>query len=302
MMAVATADGPMGVASANLLHAAQRAFLRSNLVLEDLPRTTPGELAQHILDPLLRRQFLQGMLVLAVAEGPPSPTKMTLVESFAAALGVDGPELTNIRLLSEKHLILFKLDSLRHSHIARVVKKSLHDDGLIATAKSLLGFRGLLEDADLAARYRALEKLPSNTFGRAFADYIQGNGFSYPGEKGGFPEGGIYHDFGHVLTGYSTEPEGEIQMAAFQAGYMKEQPIFMLLFGVITFATGINVTPLPMPKLGGIFAREDIPDLVFRAVERGAKLNIDLSDGWDHWPHVGKPLADVRASLGVEPM
>ena len=45
-----------------------------------------------------------------------------------------------------------------------------------------------------------------------------------PGEKHGFPEAGIYHDFAHVLSGCPTTSEGEIQDAAFIAGFKKENP------------------------------------------------------------------------------
>jgi ubiquinone biosynthesis protein Coq4 len=198
-------------------------------------------------------------------------------------------------------MTLFRLDFLRHSHLARVFTDSVREEGLLATAKGVLGFRGLHEDADLAARYRALERLPADTLGRRFTDYIRDNGFSYPGEKKGFPEAGIFHDFGHVLTGYATDPEGEMEMVGFQTGYMKRKPMFMLLFGVITFGAGLNLTPLPQPHAGGIFERAGVMERLLRAVQQGSKLTVDLSDGWDHWAYVERPVDEVRALLHLEP-
>ena len=298
---IATVDGPLSAASANMIAGAQRVLLHTAIAIGDLTPITPAELAEKLRDPELRRQFVQGMLMLSLADGPPSAAQMALVESFADALGVEGPELRSLRLLADRHTVLFKLDFLRHTHLARLIQSSVRDEGLLATAKALLGQRGLHEDPELAGRYRALERLPEGTLGHAFSAYIRGNGFSYPGEKHGFPEAGIYHDFGHVLTGYGTDAEGEIQMAAFQAGYMKQKPFFMLLFGVLTFSAGVNVTPLPQPNVGGIFAREGMAERVVRALERGSKLTIDLSDGWDHWAHVERPIDEVAAALHLEP-
>jgi hypothetical protein len=223
------------------------------------------------------------------------------VERFARALDVEAPEVKNLRLLADRHMVLFQLDFFRHTHVARVMKRSFDEDGLLATAKRVLGMRGLYEDPKLAARYRDLARLPAGTLGRGFMDYIDRNAFAVPGERRGFPEGGIYHDFGHVLTGYGTDPEGEIRMAAFQAGFMKDEPVFMLLFGVVTFGAGINVTPIAQPAAGGIFDHSGVMEGVFRAVDRGADLVVDLSDHWDHWAYVERPLDDVRAELNLKP-
>jgi hypothetical protein len=298
---IATVDRPLSVTSANVLAGAQRALLHTDIPLDGLPSIEPAELAAHVVDPELRRQLVQGMLVLALADGPPSDAQMTLVESFAAALGVDRPELLTLRLLADRHMTLFRLDFLRQSHLARVVTDAIRHDGLVAAAKGVLGMRGLAEDVALAARYRALEGLPDDTLGRHFVAYVHRNGFAYPGEKGGFPETGVYHDFGHVLTGYATDPEGEMQMVGFQTGYMKRKPAFMMLFGVITFSAGLNVTPLPQPLAGGVFAHEGMMERLIRAVRQGAKLTTDLSEAWDHWAHVERPIDEVRAILHLEP-
>jgi hypothetical protein len=298
---VATCDRPLSAAALDILEGAQRALLHTRVPLDGLGPIAPEELAEHVRDPELRRQLVDGMLVIALADGAPSEAQMTLVEAYAAALGVGGPELTTLRLLADQHMWLFKLDFLRHSHLARVVTQSVHDGGLLGAARSVLGLRGLAEDPALAARYRALEALPEGTLGRRFAAHIERNGYAYPGEKGGFPEAGIYHDVGHVLTGYATDPEGEMQMVGFQTGYMKRKPIFMLLFGVLTFSAGINVTPIPQPDVGGIFAHEGMMEKILRAMRQGEKLTTDLSDGWDHWAYFPLPFEEARARLHLEP-
>jgi hypothetical protein len=37
-------------------------------------------------------------------------------------------------------------------------------------------------------------------------------------------------------------------------------------------------------------------------VERGSRVPIDLSDGWDHWAWVERPLAQARAELNITPL
>jgi ubiquinone biosynthesis protein Coq4 len=106
---------------------------------------------------------------------------------------------------------------------------------------------GCAKDPNQAARYDALVKLPTDTLGYAFYHHCRDHGFAFPGEKPGFPEAGIYHDFTHVLSGYGTDPLGEIQVGGFTGGYKKHNPIFVILFAILTFSAGINMTPLEQP-------------------------------------------------------
>jgi len=99
-----------------------------------------------------------------------------------------------------------------------------------------------------------------DTLGYAFYRHCRDHGFAFPGEKLGFPEAGIYHDFTHVLSGYATDPSGEIQVGGFTGGYKKHNPIFVILFVILTFSAVMNMTPLEQPTLRGIFATEGLAD------------------------------------------
>ena len=140
-------------------------------------------------------------------------------------------------------MTIFKLDFLRRGHIADVMRNELAQKGPLSFAKSVLSMRGLMEDRALAARYRAWEKLPEGTLGRSLIDFYNQHGFSVPGERGGFPEAGLYHDFSHLLGGYSTEPEGEIQVASFISGFKRERSFYVVLFVVLIFSAGVNMRP-----------------------------------------------------------
>jgi len=302
MRMLGEAHGAFGAATRNLLAAAQTHILRTDHDLDALTPITPEELAKAFDDPELARQFVQGMTVVSLAEGPPTETQGELMTRFAKALGVDEPAIKVLSALAEHHMVLFRLDFMRRSHLADAAKISIRDKGFIATAKAIAAFRGMREDPDEAARYEALGKLPADTLGYAFYRHCRDHGFAFPGEKLGFPEAGIYHDFTHVLSGYATDPAGEIQVGGFTGGYKKHNPIFVILFVILTFNAGVNMTPLDQPLMHGILATEGLADKFLTAVERGSRVPIDLSDRWDHWAWVEKPLEEARIELKIAPL
>ncbi len=63
----------------------------------------------------------------------------------------------------------------------------------------------------------------------------------------------------------------------------------------------LHVTPLEQPHVEGILAEQGLADRFFLAVRRGMAMKVDISDGWDHWAWVDRPI-DVRAALGVLPV
>ena len=302
MRQLAAAGSGSGVPARNLMLAAQRHVLRTEHDIDALAPITPQELGAAFRDPAIAHQFAQAMAVMALVEGPPTAAQGELMASYGRALGVDEPALRVLGELAHHHLVLFRLDFMRRSHIADMVKGAVHREGFLATARALAAFRGMREDRAVLARYEALGRLPPDTLGHAFWKHCTDNGFPFPGAPFGFPEAGVYHDFTHVLSGYSTKPEGEVQIGGFTAGYKKHTPIFVILFVMLTFGAGVNVTPVPQPEVTAILAQEGLADRFFEAVERGGQVNTDLSDGWDHWAWVEKKLEQARAELNVPPL
>jgi ubiquinone biosynthesis protein Coq4 len=302
MRMLGEAHGTFGAAARNLLDAVQKHILRTDYDLDALTPITPEELGAAFDNPALARQFAQGMTVISLAEGPPTKVQGRLMTCFAKALGVDEPVVKVLRELAEHHMVLFRLDFMRRSHLADAAKISIREKGFVATAKEIAAFRGMREDFELAARYEGLERLPADTLGYAFYRHCRDHGFAFPGERLGFPEAGIYHDFTHVLSGYRTDPAGELQVGGFTGGYKTHNPIFVILFVMLTFSAGINMTPLDQPNVHGILATEGLADKFLAAVERGGQVVIDLSDRWDHWAWVEKPLEQVRAQLRIAPL
>lgn len=300
MKTVASVSGAPGKSQLALMEAARRVLLHVDADIATLPPVTPAELAAGFPSPDLRHQFVNGLLVLSLADGVPSRETVAKIEAFAEALGIATPELTNLRRLAEQHMTLFKLDLLRRSQVGDIMRNQLDQHGVVALAKSILGMRGLIEDTELAARYRAWEKLPADTVGRSMWDYFQRNKFGMPGERFGFPEAGLYHDFCHVLGGYDTDPQGELQVASFTAGFKQARPFYLILFAVLIFSAGVNARPTADGFVTlGVLGEPGAAERMFAAVERGTLVNTDLSDKWDYWPIVERPIDEVRRQLNI---
>jgi len=299
---VASTASPLRPAQRAVMEAARKIILGIDADIDSLAPVTPADMAAGFPGPELRRQFVNGMLVVALADGVPSRETVAEVEAFATALGIEAPELADLRLLAERHMLVFKLDFLRRSQVADIMKDQLEQRGPLGLAKSVLTMRGLMEDPALAARYRAWEDLPEDTLGHGLIAFYRRNGFSLPGERKGFPEAGLYHDLCHVLGGYGTEPEGEVEVAAFTTGFKRTRPFYVVLFAVLIFSAGVNMRPSKEDFVTlGVLGKPGMAERMFAAIERGAQVNRDLSDKWDYWAYVGLPLEEVRRQLNIVP-
>ena len=232
----------------------------------------------------------------------PSRETLAKVEAFADALDIAEPVLSDLRLLADHHMTIFKLDLLRRGHIGDIMRNELALKGPLGFAKSVLRMRGLMEDPALAARYRAWGKLPEGTLGRSLFDFYNQHGFTFPGERGGFPEAGLYHDFSHLLGGYTTEPDGEVEVGSFISGFKRERSFYVVLFVALIFSAGVNMRPTPTDFVtAGLLGKPGMAERMFAAIERGSKVNVDLSDKWDYWAWIELPIDEVRQRMNILP-
>lgn len=300
MRTVTAADEPIPPAVRAMMDAAQRSLMALDTDIDALPPIMPHEVVAAVTTPGMPEQLVHALIVGVLADGEPDPAAFQRLQEFSAALGIQTPALRTVRLLIEKHMLLFRLDFLRRSHIADMVKDSYrHRGGLRGVAEALLGQRGLLEDKELAARFEALGALPKDSFGYVYYEHCRGNGFAFPGERGGFPYTGAYHDMTHVLSGYGITPEGELLLGGFMAGFKRVNPFYVILLTALLWGSGVNATPLSQPHITGMLAKEGVADEFLVAIERGSRVNTDLSDNWDFWPLMPLPLDEARARLGI---
>jgi hypothetical protein len=277
-------------------------ILRLDADIDALQPITPAELAAGFPAPELRQQFINGAMVTSLADGGPARetvAKMADLPRRSASTRRCSPTCgfsPSVTCCCSRSISCAVAISRRHEEPARPA-------GPARLAKSVLTMRGVMEDPALAARYRAWEKLPPDTLGHQVIAFYNKHGFSVPGERLGFPEAGLYHDFCHVLGDYRTEPEGEIQVAAFASGFMGTRPIYIVLFVVLIFSAGVDMRPTGGEEFAtiGALGEPGMAERMFAAIERGAQVKQDLSDKWDYWTYADLPIDEVRQRLNILP-
>ena len=304
-MIAGAAENGLGPAQRAMLDAVQRVIFETDHNVEALKPISPAELATHVDGHAHARQLIRLMVVTCLADGPPSMGQMSQLKGFAAALRVEEPAVNVIDHLAQGRRLRFRVGFMRRSHIRHYLRNTYRMSGGIRTViQTLLRFRGVIkDDAETASRFRALERLPEDTLGYGFFRHCADAELPFPGEKGGFPEGAIYHDVTHVLSGYDTSPEGELKNAAFQAGYTRDDhDFFVWLFSIVLHAARINLLPFPIPALPGLIGEGDLATDILRELVRGNSVKVDLGDQWDFWEYAELPLETARERLGVLPL
>ena len=295
MKTVALADGELDPTECALMEAAQKLF-GVEIDIDPLPSITPQELAAEFTDPQLRWQLCHGLIVMALADGKSSKDEWEQVQAFARALEVESESFETLHKLAEGHFMAARIDVARHFFAREKMIERVKQDGFGWLATSVAALAGIIENKKLAEKYRALESYPENSLGKRYFEFIRGNEFQFPGERGGPPEPIILHDLTHTLGGYGTDPAGEMQVIGFHAGYRRENPFTWIFFGMMQFHMGVRV---------GLLAKGDTghfnPDLMLKAIARGAAMNIDLTDSWDPWTVMDRDIDELRAEYGIAP-
>jgi len=292
LRAVASASGAFTQHEADLIEAVGRLHAVT-VNARELTPITPAEVASVVTDAHRRKRLVQLAIVTTLVEGAPEPQGEGAVAALARALQVDDAGVEMLRDLAGGHALLARIDMLRRMR-GFLMRRAASLPNLFKTALPvLLG----LENHELAAKYHALESCAKGTLGRAVYQHYREHDFHFPGELGGVPEWVVFHDVGHVLAGYGVDPQGEIQQAAFQAGFIKQDGFMFLLFGILQFHVGVRLTPIAQAERGFFDVKR-----VIAAAARGAACTVDLSDGFEFFRHVHEPLAELRARWGVAPL
>jgi hypothetical protein len=287
---VALANREFSPAEAGFIEGVAQLHGQSVDARELLPIPLP-ELARIVDDPQRRKRAVQLAIVTSLIEGEADARGSEAVRRLADALEVPEAGLSVLSSVAHGRSMLARFDVLRR--MRHFVERSTGRGMFSLAVPALLG---LNEDRQVAARYWALGKLPAGSLGRAVYDHYREHGFALPGEKHGVPEQMLFHDVGHVFSGYGVDPEGEIQQAAFQAGFVRTDGFLFLLFGILQFHLGVRITPIAKSERGYFDVAK-----VLRAVERGAACTVDFSDEFDFFAHAQQPLTELRLRFGIPP-
>ncbi|MDB4639222.1 ubiquinone biosynthesis protein COQ4, partial [bacterium] len=197
------------------------------------------------------------------------------------------------RNVMEKHQLALRFDILRRGFIRQAVEATIHAGGFSALAATLKVLSGH-EDAAMLKRFQGLRGYPQGSFGKAYADFIDLNGFDFPGQPGGPPPPVFRHDCCHVLGGYGTTAAEEGGVVAFQAGFEGLDPFDVIMFVMAEFELGVGVSPF----LPGEWRQLD-PDRLFAGLEHGSHVSCNLIKDFDAWAHFADPIEIVRKRFSI---
>jgi len=297
-----TASEGFGPPQRALVRAMRDVIFCTSEDIEDLQYISAEELTSHVDDGEQALQLVRLMIIVCVADGIPTRNQLSLVTEFARALSVQEPAIEVITYLAKGQRLRFRVAFLRRSHIRHYFRNTYRmAGGILPVIKAVLRFRGVLgEDDATVSRFKALQELPHQTLGYQFYRHCRDAGIAFPGEKEGFPEGAIFHDVTHVLSGYDTSAQGELKNAAFQAGYTRDaHDFFTWLIAMVLHGARINLTPFPMPNIEGLLAEDRLAEDMIRELSRGASVKVDLGDAWNFWNYAEIPIEEVRERLGI---
>jgi hypothetical protein len=257
---------------------------------------TPAAIAAGVRGAHQRKRLLQLSSVAALVHRPVRRESVEYVRALSKALQTRDPILPVLDALARGQRVRARLLSARRMFRV-ILKEAWHGEGV----RGVLRFFGAMflkftVNKDRLWSYKRLGLLPEGTLGREFWQHVTQRGFGFPGERGGIPQVVAYHDVSHVLTGYSTEPEGEIQQGAFQAGCKREDGFVFLQFVLLQFHQGLKLTPIAKAETG----RFD-PHKVLGAVARGSRCPVDMTHAWDYWPLMPLPVDEARRRLNLLP-
>ncbi|GAB1539271.1 hypothetical protein NUACC21_19370 [Scytonema sp. NUACC21] len=262
---------------------------QSSVVLHDLSPIAPTKIAEAITHPHQRQRLLQMAMVMAMVDGEIKPNQQKALRKLADELCVKDDSLRVLYKAATGHKLLVQVNIMRQL-MSKYMGAACHQEG-IADIKKIVtpSYLNCGEDPEIAWNYRQLGLLPLGTLGRTYWEHCTRQRFNFPGEVGGIPEHLVFHDFTHILSGYDTSSQGEIQQGAFQAGFIRENGFVSLLFVILHFHRGIHIELFDI-------------QLVMQALQRGAACKVDFSNNWNVWEVVDISVEELRDRYSIPPL
>ncbi len=263
---------------------------------------TPADFAAGLCrrNEVFRTRIVQVMLLGALVLRPIPQEVADRVAAFARELSVDDDMLEVAQRFAHGSLGLASIDFQRNGYTAEWSGERqavLHTSRPLADAWELS-----VHDADLAARWRALEDLPDATLGRRVTDFYRARGFVYPGQPGSAPPLLAQHDWVHVVADYGTKVESELEVFAFIARANDDPRAFSLLAMVVSlFETGyLRAGAGLFESSPGQLSRQGVAQRVADGMRRGALTTGSVDFLAVDWFDLAPLTVDeVRVHFGV---
>ncbi len=296
MRTVATVDGAqeLGEVARQMLEATRDHVLKQDIDIAALENMRPTDLAKALRGTEMRERALQFLVLTSYLPIELDPQEVGVVDEFSEAFGVSTDMLRDLHRVRDERLTWLAFDYVR-----RGLKEFLpHDTAWQRIRKLVSAMHQYVGDPKVAARYLALENYDVGTLGRSFFVFYRERGFPLPGEKGGLSDLFVSHDLTHVLAGFNTDMDGEIDIAAFQTGMSRSDYGWeMLMEMILDYHLGLHFTTAGLVEPGrGHFH----PDDVLLGYERGLRCNVDLIADWDYWAVMDQPVEALRRRYNID--
>jgi hypothetical protein len=268
-----------------------------------VPPMEPGPVCEALPDPEQRRELVELMVLLEMVSRPIPKRLQASVERWAMALGVDDRVLLLARDLTSHAQARATADFYRLNWIGDGDdQRDRHFQALLARYGTPAYALTLEPDPEERQRWASLEQCPSASLGRGLWDFYQQRGFRLPGEVGAANAALAHHDWVHLVAGYDTTPIGELEVTAFMAAASRSPGAMLGFLGAVSiYETGLLrsvVLQQAYPQtLADPAARQRLAD----AIRRGNRCRVDPLLGVDYFGQAHTPLAQVRASWGLDP-
>ena len=246
-----------------------------------------------------RTRIVQVSLLCGLVLAPMPAEVAARLRALADELGVDDDIISVAEAYATGALDLAATDFARNGYLASVDPARLRAVHAAALESS---WGQVVDDPALAARWTSLEDLPVGTVGRGVADFYRDRGFVYPGLPGSAPPLLAQHDWVHVLAGYGTTVENELEVFAFIARANDDPRAFSLLAMVVSlFETGYLAAGAGLFEADpGHLRRSGMPQRLADAMRRGALVpgSVDFLE-LDWFDLADRPVPVLRQELGV---
>ncbi len=288
-----------------LMEATFEAMTGHRIPCADLPFIGPAENAANLTDRAeMFRMRMVHMMVLSALVLQPLPTEVAdNVARYSRELGIDDQLLATVAQFAGSDKALAAVDFERNGYTA-----DWSEDRSSALHSNATGWESAGDDPDLAARWAALGQLPTGTLGRGVHDFYQARGFAFPGSPGSAPPLLAQHDWVHVLAGYGTKVEAELEVFAFIARANDDPRGFSLLAMVVSlFETGyLSEGAGLFEAFPGQLSRDGMAVRIGDAMRRGAlthglggEPDVDFMEV-DWFDLADRTLDDLRAGFGLQ--
>jgi hypothetical protein len=254
---------------------------------------------------MFRQRMLQFMLLSAIVLVPLPEEVINRVEEYGWEMGVSNDMLRVAHRYAHGSLGLALIDFQRSGYMDEW--EPAHAEPLHTSIALSDAWQACISDPALVARWEALRGLPDGTLGREVVKFYDARGFAFPGQPGSAPPLLAQHDWVHVLAGYGSTVECELEVFGFISRANDDPRAFSLLAMVISlFETGY------MASGAGLFAydrghlsHEGMAVRLADAMRRGALVaahagSPDLLQR-DWFVDASRPVEEVRAELGIVP-